>query len=76
MATRKPPYSRVKLRITSWTGTPADVGDELRTRAGSRYQIIEIRGMTHHCLTLPADAELQGEGWFWLDWHPRAKKTR
>lgn len=72
---KKPPYSPVKLRIVEWAGQAPAEGDELVTDAGSRYQILRIKGKTHHCLTLPADAEVQGLQ-HRLYWIPRGKKIR
>jgi hypothetical protein len=72
---RKPPYSPAKIRLVEWQGQQPAVGDELVTDAGSRYQILRIRGKTHHCLTLPPEAEVQGPQ-HRLYWIPRAKKTR
>lgn len=72
---KKPPYSQAKLRIVEWEGQAPEVGDELKTKAGSRYQILRISGKTHHCLTLPPDAEVQGHQ-HELYWLPRGKKPR
>lgn len=72
---KKPPYSPAKIRLVEWSGEKPDVGDEFITRRGSRYQILRINGMTHHCLTLPADAEVQGKQ-HQMYWIPRGKKMR
>lgn len=68
-----PPWSQVRLRVTS--GPIPDVGDELRMMTtGRRYQVIGVRGRAMQCLVLPADAAVQGPVWDW-QWTPRARKA-
>lgn len=75
MRRAKPPYSPVKIRLIEWQGKNPEERDELVTKTGRRYQILRIAGKTHHCLTLPADAEVQGKQHS-LYWIPRGKKVR
>lgn len=71
---KKPPYSPTKIRLVEWQGVKPDIGDELVTKKGRRYQILRIAGKTHHCLTLPDDAEVQGRQ-FELYWLPRTRQS-
>lgn len=70
----KQPYDPVKIRLVEWQGEKPDVGDELVTKTGRRYQILRINGKTHHCIILPADAEVQGKqhGLYWI---PRKRRN-
>lgn len=63
----------MKLRVAF--GSVPEVGTELRTERGRRYQVIGVKGKTLTCLVLPPDAEVQGIVWLW-QWAPRAKSKR
>jgi hypothetical protein len=66
----KAPYDHVKLRVT-WHGTePCEVGDELVTRTGRRYQVLAMKGKRFDCMVLPPDASLQSKQWC-LTWNSR-----
>jgi hypothetical protein len=69
---KRKPYDMVVLRVT-WHGDPCEVGDELVTGTGRRYQIMAIRGKRHDCMVLPADAEVQSKQWM-LVWNKRNKR--
>lgn len=67
---RKAPYEHVTLRVT-WEGDdPCEIGDELVTRTGRRYQVMEISGKRFGCMVLPADASVQSKQWC-LTWNRR-----
>ena len=67
---RKAPYDHVKLRVT-WNGSePCQVGDELVTRTGRRYQVMEMRGKQFDCMVLPHDTSVQSTQWI-LTWNRR-----
>ena len=62
----KPAWSQVNLRCVD--DELPEVGDELRTPTGRRYQVLNVRGHQMTCLVLPADAAVQGRvlEWFWV----------
>lgn len=70
----KAAWDRVKFRVRYWdtaSGEPQP-GDEMRTRAGRRYQILTITPKSVTCLVLPKDAEVQGKVWLW-QWNSRTR---
>lgn len=67
---RKGPYDYVKLSVT-WRGTtPCEVGDELVTGTGRRYQVLEMNGKRFNCMVLPSDANVQSKQWT-LTWNSK-----
>lgn len=52
----KPPWSLVRLRVSSWDGDIPVAGDELVTRTGRRYQNLEVKPKASICFVLPHDA--------------------
>ncbi|CAB3739892.1 hypothetical protein LMG22037_06338 [Paraburkholderia phenoliruptrix] len=66
----KPPWSLVKLRVSSWDGDMPVAGDELVTRTGRRYQILEVKPKALICFVLPRDAPIEGHV-FWWYWDRR-----
>lgn len=66
-----PAWAQVKLRVD--TGETPDVGAELVTPSGRRYQVIRVRGKTLHCLVLPPEAP-PGEPVLWWTWTARNKR--
>jgi hypothetical protein len=70
----KAPYDNVTLRVT-WHGLdPCEIGDELVTRTGRRYQVLAISGKRFQCMVLPKDASVQSNQWA-LTWNSRKKQT-
>ena len=66
----KAPYDHVKLRVT-WHGSgPCQVGDELVTRTGRRYQVLTMKGKQFGCIVLPPAASVQSKQWC-LTWNSR-----
>jgi len=66
----KAPYDHVKLRVI-WNGSdPCEIGDELITATGRRYQVLEIKGKQFHYMVLPHDASVQSNQWN-LTWNRR-----
>lgn len=66
----KAPYDHVKLRVT-WHGPePCEVGDELVTKTGRRYQVLEMKGKQFQCMVLPKDASVQSRQWMFT-WNSR-----
>lgn len=66
----KAPYDQVKLQVT-WHGTqPCQVGDELVTGTGRRYQVLDMKGKRFVCMVLPRDASVQSTQWT-LTWNSR-----
>jgi hypothetical protein len=65
MARGKPAWSQVNLRCID--DDLPEVGDELRTPSGRRYQVLGLRGHQMTCLVLPPEAPVQGRvlAWFW-----------
>lgn len=68
-----PAWARVKLRV-AWGDVP-EFGDELVLPTGRRYQVIDIRGKTLHCLVLPASEPITGRVVPW-QWAPRRRRAR
>lgn len=66
----KAEWDCVRLRVLGWTGPAPESGDELITRMGRRYQILEIRGNLLVCLVLPRDAPIDGHVFRW-EWSRR-----
>lgn len=66
-------WDRVTFRVSSWIGDPPESGDELMTRTGRRYQILEVKPRALVCLVLPSDAPVQGRVFMW-EWGKRKKK--
>ena len=67
----KAPFDHVKLRVT-WHGEmPCEVGDELVTSTGRRYQVLSIKGKQYICMVLPDDASVQSTQWN-LTWNRRS----
>lgn len=67
---RKAAFDQVKLRVT-WNGErPCEVGDELVTGTGRRYQVLSIKGKQYTCMVLPGDASVQSTQWN-LTWNRR-----
>ncbi len=67
-----PAWAQVKLRVV--TGDMPEIGYELHTPSGRRYQVINIRGKTLHCLVIPPDAPIGGLVWQW-SWTARNKRV-
>lgn len=74
----KAAWDPVKLRVDGWCALQPVCGDEIRTRTGRRYRILE----THYrgerlarvdCIVLPMDADVQGVIFEWR-WTPRRKR--
>lgn len=63
----KAAWDRVRFRVSFWHTDAPESGDELVTRTGRRYQILEVRPKALVCLVLPKDAPVQGRvfGWQW-----------
>ncbi len=66
-------YDMVVLRVTWGDHDPCEVGDELVTRTGRRYQIMAIKGKRHDCMVLPLEADVQSKQWT-LTWNKRNKR--
>jgi len=69
----KSAWDQVTLRVRSWIGPQPEGGDELRTRTGRRYQILEVKDRLLVCMVLPSDAEVQGRIFEW-EWGKRTKR--
>lgn len=70
---RKSAYDPVTLRVT-WNGEePCLVGDELVTRTGRRYMVLQMTGKTFRCMVLPAGSPISGRQWC-LTWNKRERK--
>lgn len=67
-----PPWAQVKLRVNH--GEIPDIGVELRTPSGRRYQVINVRGKTLHCIVLPPEASVDGPVIEWT-WTARNKRV-
>jgi len=64
----KAPYDPVTLRVTWHSSEPCEVGDELVTRTGRRYQVLRIKGKRFDCIVLPRDAGVESRQWT-LTWN-------
>lgn len=71
----KSSYSLVTLRVTWNSPFPCEVGDELVTRTGRRYQVMEMKGKAFHCMILPNDATVQSTQ-HKLVWNQRSKRDK
>lgn len=70
---RKRAYDPVKLNVT-WNGDePCQKGDELVTRTGRRYLVLDMCGKSFHCMVLPDDSPAAERQWV-LTWNKRRKK--
>jgi hypothetical protein len=71
---QKQAFDHVKLSVT-WSGpAPCEVGDELVTVTGRRYQVMQMKGKRFDCMILPPHATVQSRQWE-LTWNPRKKKV-
>jgi len=66
-------WDHVKLSVLFWHGDKPVAGDELQTRTGRRYQILEVREKALHCMVLPPDEPVQGKVFIW-EWASRKRK--
>lgn len=66
----KAPFDHVKLRVTWHGAEPCEVGDELVTGTGRRYQVLEMKGKRFLCMVLPKNASVQSKQWA-LTWDSR-----
>ena len=71
----KAAWDQVRLTVKWWVGVKPEGGDELRTRTGRRYQVLEVQEKALVCLVLPKDAPVQGKVFVW-EWGRREKKAR
>lgn len=67
-----PYWAQVKLTVKH--GEIPEIGTELRTPSGRRYQVINTRGKTLYCLVLPPEAPVDGVVWEWT-WTARNKRV-
>lgn len=72
----KSAWDQVKFRLSKAQQDPEaprpDIGDEMRSCTGRRYQILRITKKSVTCLVLPKDAEVQGKVWRW-EWNGRKR---
>ena len=61
----------MKLRVEH--GDVPEIGVELVTDSGRRYQVIGVRGKTLTCLVLPPEAPVEGQVLRW-QWTARNKR--
>lgn len=71
----KQPWDQVKLTIQFWDGDKPQVGDELLTRTGRRYQILSFVGKRLTCLVLPKDEPIKGRVFYW-EWGRRERRKK
>ena len=66
-----PPWADVKLRVDN--GVVPEVGTELVTPTGRRYQVVGGRGKTLRCIVLPPEAP-SGDPVLEWNWTARDKR--
>jgi len=67
-------YDSVTLYLKHWAGEPAEIGDELVTSTGRRYEVMNVRGQRHDCIVLPPHAVVTGTQHN-MCWNKRRKIT-
>lgn len=72
----KRPWDLVRLRRLWWDGPEPAPGDELQTRSGRRYLILDVLGATLVCVVLPPEAERTEQQTFEWQWASRNRRQR
>ncbi|APR40011.1 hypothetical protein [Paraburkholderia sp. SOS3] len=71
-------WDPVKLRVASWEAPAPECGDELLTRTGRRYRILEVRTRRGaivglDCMVLPKSEPASGRIFNWV-WNVRGRQ--
>jgi hypothetical protein len=66
-------WDQVKLTVLFWEGGKPEAGDELHTRTGRRYLILNASEKKLTCLVLPKDEPMTAGRVFHWEWGKRGR---